>query len=451
MEMLSRLARIRGYHSLLAGAVLVFLASVVNSVEWEFVADLADAENISELYLDPVHSRLLLGGSRGYRIYTPLTEEWILREGEATGTVLSFLTEADDSLFLLTGRDSGYFYGLIMDDSGLVTYGEPVHLTGEFGSVTGLGCLPEQGDTLFACAATNGHIFRSLDHGQNWSSVYLLGSVSGTSLAVAPSGDVYVGHGTLGYPYSGNGILCSRDSGETWEDVSGDMPLPYHVGGIAVDPQDSNHIYVRQGSGPDPDAGVYETMDGGEHWEQVLQGDVRDLAMHPTNSSKLVAVVYIGVGEAAIVFTSDGGTHWTNITSELPSVNGSEKCTISPTDERIYVCQVHQGLWATGTDLTSIHESRPSSIKIEAFPNPFNPAATIRFSLSKATEFSLSIVDTSGRVVRSLLPLQFSAAGLYSHTWDGRGRRGERLASGLYFAVVQSTEGRQARKLLLLQ
>ncbi|MFK7846156.1 MAG: T9SS type A sorting domain-containing protein [Rhodothermales bacterium] len=61
-----------------------------------------------------------------------------------------------------------------------------------------------------------------------------------------------------------------------------------------------------------------------------------------------------------------------------------------------------------------------------AYPNPFVPATTIRFSVPEPEHVSITIFDVTGREVHDLVD-QFMQAGTYSIPWDATG-----MASGMY-------------------
>jgi hypothetical protein len=84
------------------------------------------------------------------------------------------------------------------------------------------------------------------------------------------------------------------------------------------------------------------------------------------------------------------------------------------------------------------------------WPNPFNPKTRIAFTLGEAGPVDLTIHDISGRRL-AVLVTGYHEAGRHELDWEGRDDRGHRLASGLYFAVIRSTEGRQTRKMMLLK
>jgi hypothetical protein len=65
------------------------------------------------------------------------------------------------------------------------------------------------------------------------------------------------------------------------------------------------------------------------------------------------------------------------------------------------------------------------------FPNPFNPATTIPFSVAQAGDVKLVVYNTLGQEVRTLVN-NYKLAGEYSVKWDGRDNVGREVASGIY-------------------
>ncbi len=82
------------------------------------------------------------------------------------------------------------------------------------------------------------------------------------------------------------------------------------------------------------------------------------------------------------------------------------------------------------------------------FPNPFNPATTVRYSLPAAELVRLKVYDATGRLVKTLAD-GWRSAGHYTVTWDGRDATGSRLASGVYFIRMEAGAVVVRRKLVL--
>ncbi len=86
-----------------------------------------------------------------------------------------------------------------------------------------------------------------------------------------------------------------------------------------------------------------------------------------------------------------------------------------------------------------------------SYPNPFNPATTIEYSLERETKVTLVIYDVSGRKVRTLLSAKTVEAGIHRVDWDGKNDKGKQLSSGIYFCKFLAAGQVEAKKLILLR
>ncbi len=92
---------------------------------------------------------------------------------------------------------------------------------------------------------------------------------------------------------------------------------------------------------------------------------------------------------------------------------------------------------------------------LQNYPNPFNPETWIPYHLAEAGTVSLSIYDTTGKLVRTL-PIGYQSAGFYQSPeraayWDGRNVFGEPVASGVYFYQLITPSFQQTRQMLILK
>ena len=82
-----------------------------------------------------------------------------------------------------------------------------------------------------------------------------------------------------------------------------------------------------------------------------------------------------------------------------------------------------------------VGEAIPHSFSLDdAYPNPFNPTATLRFAVPEtagALAATLTIYDVAGQTVRTLVD-ESVAAGVYEAMWDGTDEGGRAVASGTY-------------------
>ena len=81
------------------------------------------------------------------------------------------------------------------------------------------------------------------------------------------------------------------------------------------------------------------------------------------------------------------------------------------------------------------------------FPNPFNPATTISYSLRKPAQVNLNVFDITGREVRSLVH-RYQSEGTYAVQWSAEGRQGPALASGVYIVCLQVGTQVATRKMI---
>jgi hypothetical protein len=162
--------------------------------------------------------------------------------------------------------------------------------------------------------------------GGNWSVVGPINTDAGIGrvdrLAFHPSdpGIVYAGA-------AGGGLWRTTDAGANWTNLTPDLPC-LGISGIAIDPNNTNTIYILTGDGDSDVSGLVEdfgymrfsigvlrSTDGGARWTRLGEfPGVSNamigyrLVMHPTNSDILFACTSEGLFR-----TNDGGSSWTAV------------------------------------------------------------------------------------------------------------------------------------------
>lgn len=103
---------------------------------------------------------------------------------------------------------------------------------------------------------------------------------------------------------------------------------------------------------------------------------------------------------------------------------------------------------------TAVHDdpqALPLAYSLEQnYPNPFNPSTSIRFSLGQRSPVNLTIYNTLGRRVTTLVDEQLPA-GEHLAQWDGTDASGHTVASGLYLYRLDAGEFTEGRKMLLVK
>ena len=162
-------------------------------------------------------------------------------------------------------------------------------------------------------------------------------------------------------------------------------------------------------------------------------------------SGSLLAVFSDGAQDEIPIVTSSPSTPITirwNIKSLAPLamlVAGTHQFNLRDCDStQILDAGTHIALRLVGT--------QPEDFTLnECFPNPFNPTATVSFTVVREQFISLKIYSLLGSEVAALAN-QRMKAGTYSISF-----RGDNLPSGLYFCNLAGEKSSQTRKLLLLK
>jgi photosystem II stability/assembly factor-like uncharacterized protein len=215
-------------------------------------------------------------------------------------------------------------------------------------------------ETTYYVGAASGGIWKTEDAGLSWKPIFDDGPVHAIgALAVAPADPKIVWAGT-GETFIrsnvsiGNGIWKSTDGGTTWKHSG--LEGTGRIGRVIVHPVNPDVVYAAalgHGYAPQPERGVYRTVDGGKKWERVLFVDEKtgasDLAMDPSNPRILFAGMWqlelktwtreSGGAGSGIFVTKDGGDNWTRLQGNgLPKLPvGKIALCMSPRDaSRLY-------------------------------------------------------------------------------------------------------------------
>ena len=154
-------------------------------------------------------------------------------------------------------------------------------------------------------AAASGGIFKTTNAGVDWVPVFDgLNSLSIGDIAIdannsnhiwVGTGEVNAGGGSLAY--DGDGVYFSENGGQSW--INKGLSEVGNIGTVLIDPNNAQNIFVGA-MGPlfrnDANRGVYRSQDGGDTWTQSLfvsdSTGVVDMAIHPTNGQIIYAAAW---------------------------------------------------------------------------------------------------------------------------------------------------------------
>src|SRR5712692_3542274 len=206
--------------------------------------------------------------------------------------------------------------------------------------VAAVAGVPGDPQVYYAGAASGG-IWKTTDGGIHWEAIFdSMPAQSIGALAVAPSDPNVVWAGTgeswiRSHISIGNGVYKSTDAGKTWTHVG--LDNTGRIARVVIHPTNPDIIYVGAmgpSYGPQPDRGVFRTVDGGKTWEKVLFVDqntgASEITMDPSNPRILFAGMWqlelktwgrnSGGPGSGIYRSADGGTTWKKLTGNgLPT------------------------------------------------------------------------------------------------------------------------------------
>ena len=212
------------------------------------------------------------------------------------------------------------------------------------GRIDDFAVVESHPNVVFVGVASGG-VWKTVNNGTTWEPVFDKEGVSTIGdISIAPSDPsiVWVGSGEPNNRQSsswGDGIYKSTDGGKTWKNMG--LAETRHIGRVLVHPKNPDVVYVAALGhlwGPNPERGVYKTVDGGKTWSQVLKisndTGVSDIAMDTESPDTLYAAAYErrrtpfgfngGGSESAIYKSTDGGVSWKKLSKGLPYENGGE-------------------------------------------------------------------------------------------------------------------------------
>jgi hypothetical protein len=200
-------------------------------------------------------------------------------------------------------------------------------------------------------------------------------------------------------------ILHTADSGSTW--IPQTSGTPYGLESVCFTDADTGWAVGSGGT-------ILHTIDGGSHWNAQGSGTLNHLeGVYFTDTNTGWAVGYYGT----ILHTTNGGSTWAE------------------------------------EDNNSVELPKDFSLA-QNYPNPFNPQTTIQYNLTKRSWVTLKVYNLLGQEIRTLVN-EFQSSGTHTILWDGKGRSGQSLASGIYFykLIVERNDFRfsETKKMVLLK
>jgi len=260
----------------------------------------------------------------------------------------------------------------------------------------------------------NSYIYRSDDFGQHWQQFPYTSATPIYDFAFADQ------QNGLGVSFDGNGApheVETQDGGKTWADKS----FTGYPMGLFITVIPSTHTFVSTiPYDITPVAGSSYSNDFGATWHLIDSSSrFRPFALAFLNP----LVGWCGRGDSQ---DPNGGMYkWK------------------------YQFSLDNNTAAVSTD-KAIAITKNGATDLSAYPNPVIGNANISFSLTQAQKVSVNIYDLNGRLVKAIANENMEA-GLHQLAWDAKDNNGNAALQGAYFISVETLQGIQTKKVILMK
>jgi photosystem II stability/assembly factor-like uncharacterized protein len=257
-------------------------------------------------------------------------------------------------------------------------------------------------------------VYETLNRADLWTPISTPGKNGWTAstaidaLAAAKSNQMTVYAATQGH------IFVTLNDGQSWQQI--DIPdFNDHIKDLAVDPHNNRHAFaVRDRFTGGPGGHVFETTNGGMSWTDI-SGNLPDLPANALALDTRTGLIFVGT-DAGVYATNNDGTSWVSFEAGLPHVR-VVGLDFNPTQNILAAATHGRGLWEVSlvhfslTPSTTSPQAGASFDLIVTALDPFN-------TVEKAYRGTVHFTSTDGSAV---LPAnyRFTARDAGMHTFTG--------------------------------
>jgi len=92
-----------------------------------------------------------------------------------------------------------------------------------------------------------------------------------------------------------------------------------------------------------------------------------------------------------------------------------------------------------------------ATINLTCYPNPFRGSTSVKFNQIDNSPTTVSIYNTRGQLIRTLVNSQKLSPGEHTVAWDGKTNSGQLTAAGVYFYKMTSGRFSATRKMIMMK
>jgi hypothetical protein len=131
---------------------------------------------------------------------------------------------------------------------------------------------------------------------------------------------------------------------------------------------------------------------------------------------------------------------------QTEDINREFEANASADDTKLHV-KFEQGV----TAVERVKLQIPSGYTLsQNYPNPFNPTTSIVYQLGKNGDVQLSIFNTLGQRIRTMVN-GAQNAGTHTVVWDGKNDFGKNVSTGIYLYQLKTRDFVKTKKMVLVR
>ncbi|MCF7805977.1 MAG: T9SS type A sorting domain-containing protein [Candidatus Marinimicrobia bacterium] len=309
--------------------------------------------------------------------------------------------------------------------------------------------------TLYAAIYHHG-VYKSTNSGGTWSAVNTgLGSDAELvwEIAIDPNNSDVLYLGLNHWGAEEKSLYKTTDGGANWSLVS-DFPAG-DVMAVYVDRTSTVYASNTDNFEWNYAGALARSADGGDTWEDILDHSrVIDVQLHPIYDNVLLAAgqqwyKYDNTGKGGALYLSDdNGTTWDVISHEVAHTFFNAARFNPHEPQEVYATTAGGGMWRSSNVPVSVMDETelPTGFTVsQNYPNPFNPVTYISFTVPVRTWVTIAAYNLRGAEIGRLVDSVMSP-GEYTVPFDGSD-----LASGIYLYTIKAGGYQHTKRMLLIK
>jgi enediyne biosynthesis protein E4 len=257
----------------------------------------------------------------------------------------------------------------------------------------------------------------------------------------------------------GTQLLYRNDAGH-FTDVAAEAGVNFTAGGyrgvhfVDYDNDGFLDIYLAKGDTPF-DKKLLHNSGNSNHWMVIKPKGTTD------NTAGIGARVRVVAGGLSMIRDIEGsgpgltgGKLWAHFglgsATQADSViiqwpTGAVDASVNVRADKYYTFEQGKGVLTGVAERPEKNANPAGYVLSQNFPNPFNPATTIRFALPEKSPVRLALINTTGNVVKEIAKGEYEA-GHHEFTVDAGN-----LATGVYFYRIETGKFNCVKKCLIVR